>query len=61
MLYSEKAVAARNRIEVVLDGKKTAFTVLGPDEVCGFPAGENVPRCPDCGVVEALGDCLCRK
>lgn len=61
MLYSEKAVAARNRIEVVLNGKKTAFTVLGPDEVCGFPAGENVPRCPDCGVVEALGDCLCRK
>lgn len=61
MLYSAKAVAARNRIEVALGKKKVEFTILGPDEARGFPAGENVPRCPRCGVVRIIGDCMCPK
>ena len=61
MLYSGKAVAPRNRVEVALGKEKVEFTILGPDEARGFAAGDNVPRCPDCGVVEALGECLCPK
>lgn len=56
MLYSGKAVAARNKIEVVLGKKKVEFTILGPDEARGFAAGKNVPTCK-CGArIEA---CMC--
>jgi len=58
ILYSAKAVAARNKIGVVLGKKKVEFAILGPDAARGFGAGQNVPRCK-CGArVEA---CMCPK
>lgn len=58
MLDCEKAVAARNKIGVVLGKKKVEFTILGPDEARGFAAGEQVPCCK-CGArIEA---CICPK
>ena len=35
----------------------TGLYVLGPDEARGYPAGENIPKCPECG--GRLGACVC--
>jgi ADP-ribosylglycohydrolase len=53
-------IAPRNTVTVrIPGGRRVGFTVLGPDEAKGFPAGANVPTCPTCGArAEA---CLCGK
>jgi ADP-ribosylglycohydrolase len=51
-------VPGRNTVEVRVAGGAVPFTLLGPAEAKGFPAGENVAKCPRCGArVEA---CMCR-
>lgn len=61
-LYANE-VADRNTIEVtaILNGTllNVMFTMLGPGEARGYPAGQNVPVCPKCHArVEA---CICEK
>jgi ADP-ribosylglycohydrolase len=58
LLACDGEVAARNTVTVKLsDGTSADFTILGPAEAIGFPAGDNVPRCPTCHArTEA---CLC--
>ena len=53
-------VADRNTLSVsVGSGKPVSFTILGPGEAKGFPAGENVPMCNKCWArIEA---CICQK
>ena len=60
LLASGGPVADRNRVAVTLDGGRSVpFTVLGPREAKGFPAGDNVAKCPTCQArVEA---CICDK
>jgi len=42
-------VADRNKVQVTLPAGQTAeFTILGPGEAKGFPAGDNVRKCPKC-------------
>jgi ADP-ribosylglycohydrolase len=59
-IISAGPIADRNTIQVTLaDKKSVGFTMLGPGEAKGFPAGDNVPACPGCGArVEA---CFCEK
>jgi ADP-ribosylglycohydrolase len=59
-IMAEDSIADRNTIQVVLPDKKTVgFTMLGPGEAKGFPAGDNVEACPKCGArIEA---CFCEK
>ncbi len=51
-------VPDRNRLKVTLArGRSVEFTMLGPGEAKGFPAGDNVAKCPRCHArVEA---CIC--
>ena len=51
-------VADRNTVTVSAPGVGAVpFTVLGPGEAQGFPAGDNVAKCPRCGArAEA---CIC--
>lgn len=60
LLHSAGPVADRNAVKVTLaNGKSVDFTILGPGEAKGFPAGDNVPACPNCGArIEA---CFCEK
>ena len=56
---SEGPVADRNTLTVSVGGASAEFTMLGPGEAKGFPAGDNVRTCPGCHArVEA---CICRK
>lgn len=56
-LVQAESVAPRNELTVVLGKNRVAFTMLGPDEAKGFPAGDNVTKCPKCGArIEA---CIC--
>jgi hypothetical protein len=57
-LCSGNDVGDRNIVSVTVPGVGTAgFTVLGPNEARGFPAGDNVAKCPRCQArVEA---CIC--
>ncbi|MCK4376117.1 MAG: ADP-ribosylglycohydrolase family protein [Candidatus Brocadiae bacterium] len=53
-----------NDIEVAVlhDGtaaQRATFRVLGPQEAQGFPAAENLPRCPECQGLE--GYCICAR
>ncbi|MER3472906.1 MAG: hypothetical protein C4335_02480 [Armatimonadota bacterium] len=62
-VLSADEVADRNTIgvTVTLDGQilNAEFTMLGPGEAKGYPAGVNVPTCPKCHArVEA---CICEK
>lgn len=62
VLYTDE-VADRNAIDVtvMLNGQilNAEFTMLGPGEAKGYPAGVNVPTCPKCHArVEA---CICEK
>jgi len=50
-------VAPRSTLTVVLPDGKVDFTILGPDEARGYPAGENIPKCGKCG--GRLGACVC--
>jgi ADP-ribosylglycohydrolase len=51
------AVPPRNRITARIKAGEASFTILGPDEAKGFPAGVNVPNCRKCGArIEA---CIC--
>jgi len=55
-------VSDRNEITVVVtleDGteRSASFVILGPGEAKGFPAGQNVPRCPTCGARQEA--CIC--
>ena len=58
LLYCAGHVQDRNSVIVRLaSGSRVSFTMLGPGEARGFPAGDNVPRCPRCQArVEA---CIC--
>jgi len=57
-LLSAGPVADRNTVTVTLAaGASVDFTMLGPGEARGYPAGDNVPKCPRCQArVEA---CIC--
>jgi len=57
-VLSGSTVEDRNTITVRFSsGQSVAFTMLGPGEAKGFPAGKNVPTCPKCQArVEA---CIC--
>jgi len=57
-IAAQGAVPGRNELHVKLaGGGRVAFTILGPDEAKGFPAGNNVEKCGKCGArVEA---CVC--
>lgn len=59
-VYSAGPIADSNRLQVTLaDKKSVTFTMLGPGEAKGFPAGNNIPTCPQCGArTEA---CICEK
>ncbi len=58
-LESKGPVADRNTLTVKFAGGSAGFTMLGPGEAKGFPAGDNVAKCPECGArVEA---CICKK
>jgi hypothetical protein len=59
-LFSAQAVADRNTLTVRAGKDVTAsFVMLGPGEAKGFPAGDNVTKCPTCRArVEA---CICPK
>ena len=49
-------VADRNTIAVLAGGEAVSFVLLGPNQAKGFPAGNNVPKCPVCpGLPEACG------
>ncbi len=50
-------VAPRSTLTVVLPDGKVDFTILGPDEARGYPAGEDIPKCGKCG--GRLGACVC--
>jgi len=54
-----RRVAGRNRLTVTCGRGRVSFTILGPQEAQGFPAGENVSYCPVCR--GRVGSCLCRK
>jgi len=48
-LYSADPVADRNAVTVEVAGVGAArFAILGPGEAKGFPAGDNVAKCPTC-------------
>lgn len=58
-LFSRGPVADRNTVRANIAGKTAKFTLLGPVEARGYPAGIVMPKCPGCGArVEA---CVCRK
>lgn len=59
-IYSAGPIADRNTLQVVLPDKKSVnFTMLGPGEAKGFPAGDNIIVCHTCGGrIEA---CICEK
>jgi len=58
-ILADGKVADRNSLKVSLGGKSADFTMLGPGEAKGFPAGDNVATCPRCHArVEA---CICEK
>ena len=48
LLSCHGEVADRNTVTVALDGSSVDFTILGPGEAVGFPAGDNVQTCPHC-------------
>lgn len=50
-------VPPRNRITAHLAAGEAAFTILGPDEAKGFPAGVNVESCRKCGA--RIEVCFC--
>ncbi len=51
-------VADRNPVGVRVEGVGAAeFTVLGPGEARGFPAGDNVEKCPTC--MARIEACIC--
>ena len=57
-LSASGPVADRNTVKVSLPGLGAVeFTVLGPGEAKGYPAGDNVKKCPKCWArIEA---CIC--
>jgi hypothetical protein len=58
-LYTDKPIADRNTIQVSVNQLKAEFTMLGPGEAKGFPAGDNVDKCRKCQArIEA---CICKK
>jgi ADP-ribosylglycohydrolase len=54
-------IPPRNSISVAAKVKgqryRASFTLLGPEEAIGYPAGANVPTCPRCGAWERA--CIC--
>jgi len=59
-LFSPGPVADGNAVTVLLGrGESITFAMLGPGQAKGFPAGDNVERCPRCHArAEA---CICQK
>ncbi len=57
-LFCKGEIADRNQLTATLStGQTAAFTMLGPGEAKGFPAGNNVEMCPKCRArIEA---CIC--
>ncbi len=59
-LFSQSDVANHNTVVVQLPtGQSVPFTMLGPGEAQGFPAGDNVPTCSVCRA--RAGACLCQE
>jgi ADP-ribosylglycohydrolase len=60
LLSASGEIADRNTVRVMLsDGASAEFTILGPGESKGFPAGDNVPECKQCHArIEA---CICQR
>jgi hypothetical protein len=57
LLMSDGPVADRNTVTVKAGGGSAEFGMLGPEEAKGFPAGDNVQKCPKCWArIEA---CMC--
>ena len=56
-ILAQGPVEARNTITVCVEGKSVGFTILGPDEAKGFPAGDQAPKCPKCGAGVEVCDC----
>jgi len=58
-LFCKGPVTDRGKVKVTLGQESVEFTILGPGEAKGFPAGGNVAKCPRCQArVEA---CICPK
>jgi ADP-ribosylglycohydrolase len=59
LLKAPGPVADQSTVTVKVAGASVGFTVLGPGEAKGYPAGDNVPKCPTCHArVEA---CMCER
>ena len=59
-IFSPGPIADRNVVEVKLPaGDSIQFTILGPGEGRGFPAGDNVEQCPKCEA--RISACICPK
>jgi ADP-ribosylglycohydrolase len=59
LLFSAGPVADRNTVTVKFGRASVGFVMLGPGEAKGFPAGDNVAKCPRCQArAEA---CICPK
>jgi ADP-ribosylglycohydrolase len=57
-LRTDGAVPGRNQLQVGIPGlPSVAFAILGPDEARGFPAGDNIAKCPECH--GRLESCIC--
>jgi len=57
-LLCEGPVADGNGVAVDLgDGRPVTFAVLGPGQARGYPAGDNVPKCPRCQACAEA--CIC--
>lgn len=56
-LRCDREVADRNILTVRLEGEAIEFVMLGPGEASGFPAGDNVAKCPRCHA--RVDACIC--
>jgi hypothetical protein len=59
VLHSAGPVEDRNTVTVLVGKSGADFTILGPGEAKGFPAGDNVEKCMTCGA--RIDACLCKK
>lgn len=58
VINTKNKVDPRNQLTVRLeDSRQVEFTILGPDEAKGFPAGQSVESCPKCRA--RIQSCFC--
>ena len=58
-ILAEGPVDTRNTVSVEVEGKPVDFTILGPEEAKGFPAGDQAPKCSKCGA--GVEVCTCQE